>query len=204
MIARLLGVACAALATLFMSVAVAPIAEATGCNVRRAVVQYHQQAYAAPVYTAPVAIATYVPVPLLIPAYGVSYDDGRLQKLQAELDALRKQHELLQNLLAPGAVPEPRKDGAKAPPKASAVPVPPAKSIHAGLGVLLKHCASCHDAATATAKGSGVVLSIGNDLAALSTELRLATIRALLKGTMPKGGKISDEDATLVLDLVAQ
>jgi mono/diheme cytochrome c family protein len=204
---KFLGAALAALALGILAFALPPSAAATGCNVRRAVVVQHQQHHAQAVVIAPaVAIATYVPVPLLAPSYGVSYDDGRLQKLQVELEALRKQNEqLLQKLIGPGVPGEKRPlTPATSPPEQPPEQtfVPPVKG--AGLGVMTKSCAACHEAAVAKSKGAGITLLSAGALAPLTADLKLATVRSLLKGTMPKGGKISDEDATLVLELVSQ
>jgi mono/diheme cytochrome c family protein len=180
----------------------APV-DATGCRINRnAVVVQHQAAYVAPV--AAVAIATYVPVPLLVPAYGVSYDDGRLQALKAEIDAVRKQNELLIQQLKPTKNSITPTEPTAPVPAAPSPAAPQSSKSHPGLSVMTKSCAACHESSVAKSKGSGIVLLNGSELASLSADLKLATVRSLLKGTMPKGGKVSDEDATLVLDLVSQ
>ena len=161
------------------------------CTVRRAVV-------VAPVVThdivTPAAIATFVPIPLAVPSYGVGYDQG-FAGLRAELDALKKQNELLTELLKrsqPSLAP-------LLPPRTSLSP-----AAHPGLTVMAKVCAACHDSVSAKAKGGGLVLLDGAGLAALSADTKLKTVRALLKGTMPLGGKLSDEDVTQIIDLVSQ
>jgi|SRR5579883_3041967 len=208
-------------AALLLVFAPAPPAGAQHCAVRPGVVT--GGGYVTPTYNAtatydPVVIAQFVAVPVAVPLVGAGYDDGKLAALKAELDAVRKQNDTLLQLLKGPAQPP-----VAAPPKAPPVPTAPvptapvptaptpkdvpqagAAAAHPGLGVMVKSCAACHDAAT-KAKGGGLALLAGGQLSpGLTPQTRLAGVRSLLAGTMPRGNKISDEEITQVIDLLSQ
>lgn len=72
----------------------------------------HQQVYAQQVYAQPI-MASYVPVPLIVPAYSISYGSGGNGAVTAEIRALREELQALQQGLranrpqGPVIVPKP-------------------------------------------------------------------------------------------------
>lgn len=62
--------------------------------------------------------------------------------------------------------------------------------------MVAQRCASCHDEGRAKASGGGLVLLKGGGIGHLSAETRLKCVAQILSGKMPKGGKISNEDAS--------
>lgn len=167
---------------------------AASCGHRRVVVK---EAVVAAVVT-PVAVATFVPV--AVASYGAGYaPQAAVQSdpaLIAEVKALRAEI-AAQKQTAPRPTPAAPQDDA--PPVVGA---PAAAPGH--LEVYRNRCSTCHDASTKN-KGGGLVLTIGNQLAALTAEQSLEVLRRvdLPKGDperMPRGGAdLSDEEFSRLL-----
>lgn len=69
--------------------------------------------------------------------------------------------------------------------------------------LLSQHCAACHDRSKAAASGKGIVLLEGGRLASISPELGEAMYKAVLSGSMPKGGRMPAEERLELLALFA-
>lgn len=161
---------------------------AASCGHRRVVV------HDAVAVVTPVAVATFVPV--AVASYGVSYSPQQDQSaLLAEVKALR----------AEVAAAQKQKPAAPVTPQDDAPPVVGAPAAAPGhLEVYRNRCSACHDASTKN-KGGGLVLTIGNQLAALTAEQSLEVLRRvdLPKGDperMPRGGAdLTDEEFSRLL-----
>lgn len=151
--AAVLLLACSAIAT-------------ADCGLRRVAVR-RNVAVVAPV------VATFVP--LVVPAYSVTYSDQGAA-LAAELQQLRA---------------EIRQQGSRV-----GVRMPPASEASAsadsdGLVVLQTRCASCHEKAVAKVKGKGLVLLEGKEPADIDGDTALDVCLAVLKDEMPPGKPLS-------------
>lgn len=157
---------------------------AASCGHRRVVVRE------AVAVVTPVAVATFVPVAV------ASYGAGYAPQVQAD-PALLAEVKALRAEVAAAAQKKQTQDDA--PPVVGA---PPAAPGH--LQVYQAKCSTCHDASTKN-KGGGLVLTIGNQLAALTAEQSLEVLRRvdLPKGDperMPRGGAdLSDEEFSRLL-----
>lgn len=157
----------------------------------------HQQAYRAPVHhdyhEKKVVVLEYLPL------YAVGYSppakpdpaaDARASALEAKIAALEAKLAAAGPsgsgvLPAPRAAKEPEQPAAPAKAQAAAQP---GKSILAG------RCASCHDSAVAASKGGKLSLTDAGSPLALDDAKYGAVLRAVTKGTMPRGSKLSEEE----------
>lgn len=169
--------------SLFAVLALAFTSEATDC--RRVVrIQRVQQVHvqqvqhvANVVAVKPVIAAVFTPVAVAVPYYSVGYSQDNSQLL-SEIRQLRFELEKLQQ----GPLPL-KKEALKEPGE------------HPAVGILKKHCASCHDSAVSKGKGGGFSLFDGPHLAKLSDKQLLQVVREAHSGRMPKAAKpLSDED----------
>jgi mono/diheme cytochrome c family protein len=64
---------------------------------------------------------------------------------------------------------------------------------HPGAQVFRQSCFSCHSEADAKGKGGGLALFRGELLADMNGELGVRVRDALYDGTMPKNGKLTDQ-----------
>lgn len=136
--------------------------------------------YVPPIVVTPIATAVQlVPVPFVVPVYQVG----------------------LQAIVGPGFVPQPVQgvQSVQQPvpqPNPQPVPAQAQSQVSSFSEVIVKNCSSCHDRAAATGKGRGIVLTDGNALAALSSELKLKVIHAVHENLMPPAPlpKLSDKD----------
>lgn len=84
-------------------------------------------------------------------------------------------------------------------PGVGAAPVPPMPRAAQATGndaVIFARCASCHDVDVAGAKGGKVALTAGNTLLPWTETMRLDVLEALSSGRMPKGGTLTEDEAT--------
>ncbi len=196
------------LISLFALVMFAAVSIASDC--RQRVVVHHQQAQvvqhaAVQQYAvqhvqnyAAAYVAQYVAVPLVIPAYTVSYtkdSSDELSKLREELKAIR---EALKTQPVPPTQPA---DGPITVPltqrkQAQAAP------DHDGAKILVVSCSKCHDASNAKNKGGGFTLTSGASLAPLNDSQTLAVVREIYSGRMPKGSKLTDADVGAVIEWI--
>lgn len=162
-------------------VLLAAFADASGCRV---VVRQHHHAAAVVHHAAvvqAVAVAEFVAVPVIVPAYSVGYAP-QADAVAAELAKLRAE---IQQLKQPG-------------PPAGALAI----KEHPGQAVALQSCARCHEAQTAKAKGGGFVLFEAG-APKLDAVQALAAVREVVEGRMPKGAQLSPEQNGDLLSYLA-
>lgn len=173
-----------------------------------------------------VAVPTYLPIavyPIIVPSYAASYGStasygsvapparsapaqtqpSPCEETKALTQAMLKVLERLESLekrshpTPPPAVPKGRGD-----------PFNPGTSAPLSQLETARSCSACHDRNVAEEKGAGFVLTDGGRIVA-TPEQRLASLRMVLQGKMPKvGGKATplpnDRGAAVVAELSAQ
>jgi mono/diheme cytochrome c family protein len=172
-------------------IALLGIALSVEANCRARVVV--QQVYAQPVVhqvvqqvVTPIAVAAYVPVQ--VPVYSVSYgshaSDERLASLEKKFDAL------VEALKAPQQpAPQPQN------------PTMPKAEGGKGLSLLQTHCAACHDATIARAKGADFAIFSGGAMVKLSHKEIVKVLAEIRTNRMPKGTtKLTDEEYSHVAE----
>ncbi len=159
-----------------------------GCRVR----------YAAPVQevavVAPVVVASYLAVPVVVPAYSVGYAAGAVSYnaqeavgADTQLPAVKSPCEdQLAELKARLATLE-AKTGVQVTAKATEA------------SVIVSRCAACHDASVAKTKGKGFILTEKGKELPLTNEARLKCIEKVVAGEMPKDGTLTDEEVTTLI-----
>jgi hypothetical protein len=139
-----------------------------------------------------VALATAIPIGVPVGQYGAttySYD-ARPVNVTVNLNTAAVARGVAEKLIHPGTDRVPSGCGSLVAPQ------PHVPSAQAPLSAVVTHCAKCHAAganATAFAKFDAT------NLAALSCEQRLSAARAVLSEKMPKGTKLTAEEAADVL-----
>ena len=189
------------LGSLILLLACALVSSAADCRQRVVVQQQHYQyqQYAEPIYA-----AAYAPLAVYIPTYSISYTptqpapapaaqaDPTLKQLLDEVQKIR------------GEVEQIKKGGQTPPleplPPPAALKGDPAPAPESHLRIFQAKCALCHAKDNAQAKGRGLILIDGQKLAPLTDAQKLAVIRELYSGRMPKGGKATDEEVALVIE----
>lgn len=189
------------LSLLSLAWAAAP-AGAGGCAVRSSYVQsysYSTPVYSYPTYVekvvekeVPVYVAQYVPFAIAYPAYPVGYV-GQAAAVQYPHPAAQPQSQAshcdqklaeLEKKLT--AMIEQRAQAAVQPPAVART----ADAPHAGTATLFQaKCASCHEAATAGAKGGGFVMFRGNALERFTDAQARSIFQQVRTNKMPKGGQ---------------
>ncbi len=171
--------------------------------VQHAVVQHH----------AAVVAAVFQPLVVQVPTYSVGYSpealfgrgqpqhpatDPALQKLLEEVQKIRGEVEAIKSQGSPKLEPVPAPNQPKTEPLQ---PLPQQSKLESPshVKVFAAKCASCHDATVAGKKGGGFTLMEGANLVALSDKQKLAVVRSIYSGDMPRGGKISDEEVSLII-----
>jgi hypothetical protein len=141
-----------------------------------------------------VALATAIPAGIPVGQYGAttySYD-ARPVNVTVNLNTDAIAEAVANKLLGP-ATKTPIPAPTSGPPQS---PAPPQAKTAPSPGAVTTHCAKCHAAgvnATAFAKFNAT------NLAALTCEQRMAAARAVLSEKMPKGAKLTPEEAGDVL-----
>jgi mono/diheme cytochrome c family protein len=160
-------------------------------NCRTRVVVQHQAVvhHAAVVQqvVAPIAVAAYVPVQ--VPVYSVSYgshaSDERLASLEKKFDAL------VEALKAPQQPQQPTPQN----------PTMPKAEGGKGLSLLQTHCAACHDATIARAKGADFAIFSSGAMVKLSSKEIVKVLAEIRTNRMPKGTtKLTDEEYSHVAE----
>lgn len=187
-------------------------ADGSGCNQAQVTYSVQQvQAYAQPVqqtYQTYQALATYY-VPLAVQQYSIGYtpetETGSLTeellRVKLELKELQLQQIKLQLQAPPQQFQQQQYQQ----------PYPQQQQQHyqqqqvlpqktSALGVLHDRCNSCHESKRAEASGGGFVLFRGGSPVELTADGKLGVLRQITLGKMPKGGSLSNEELTIVLE----
>lgn len=167
-----------------------------------------------------VAVPTYLPIavyPIIVPSYAASYGSvapparsapaqtqpSPCEETKALTQAMLKVLERLESLEKRSHPVPPA-----SPPKGRGDPFNPGTSAPLSQLEVVRSCSACHDRTSAEEKGAGFVLTDGGRIVA-TPEQRLASLRMVLQGKMPKvGGKATplpnDRGAAVVAELSAQ
>jgi hypothetical protein len=174
--------------------------------------------YAAPaqVQVKKVVAVEYLAVPVALPVYAIGYApayvptapampapaaipqqtpcDIKLSETNARLAALEARLSV-GGTLAPSTQPLP-------PPMTPVPPLP--NDSGAAKSPFTLRCAGCHDASVAQAKGGKLTMFQNGLTLPIEPGIANKAIRAMMKGTMPKNGKLTDVEFTAILDELLQ
>jgi hypothetical protein len=182
--------------------------------------------YVTPSYATEVAVIPLIAqiVPVFVPTYGAGYvapapiptsspvvnnqPAGSSNPNQEILDLLRKIDDRSSRLedrvnrleRAMNVQPPPNPSGPNIPmPKADNPTSQQGNNNGVEEQVIVARCASCHDASVSATKGGTITLLHNNIVDKWDSDLSLRVLRAVNDGTMPKNGRLSEEDGLKIV-----
>lgn len=184
---KIFAIVCLAVAT---SIATAD------CHIQRVV---HHNHHVAAVQN--VVAATFVPI--VVPAYSVTYAADPSIGFQQELIRLRQEIQSLRGA-QPAPVPTVPGNNQQQPPTQTS-PAQPTDINTEAFKIFQNRCASCHDKGVAASKGGGLAILEGNAFASLNFQQALKIGSRVYDQSMPPGKeKATDQEVSTIMKFLGQ